>query len=164
MQEHSLHGHTLSRERNGWRICNSVKEWGSLWKVAPICFITQKSIYIVDVFTDFFYIMMIKMISAKVVVWMTVWNVPSSTRSAESNKPPSSVDSEAIFQGYKLAFPENAQALDEWMLGEDEYNNYSKVKISTFCENDCKLQITVYSKRKESAYTTSCKQILHIIL
>lgn len=31
------------------------------------------------------------------------------------------VDTEAIFQGYKLAFPENARALDEWMLGEDEY-------------------------------------------
>ena len=31
------------------------------------------------------------------------------------------VDTEAIFQGYKLAFPENARELDEWMLGEDEY-------------------------------------------
>ena len=31
------------------------------------------------------------------------------------------VDMEAIYQGYKLAFPENAQELDEWMLGEDEY-------------------------------------------
>ena len=36
----------------------------------------------------------------------------------------SQVDSEAIFQGYKLAFPENAQALDEWMMGEDEYGNW----------------------------------------
>ena len=34
------------------------------------------------------------------------------------------VDSEAIFQGYKLAFPENARALDEWMLGEDEYREW----------------------------------------
>ena len=34
------------------------------------------------------------------------------------------VDSEAIFQGYKLAFPENARALDEWMLGEDEYGEW----------------------------------------
>ena len=33
----------------------------------------------------------------------------------------SQVDTEAIFQGYKLAFPENAQELDEWMLAEDEY-------------------------------------------
>ena len=31
------------------------------------------------------------------------------------------VDMEAIYQGYKLAFTENAQELDEWMLGEDEY-------------------------------------------
>ena len=31
------------------------------------------------------------------------------------------VDMEAIYQGYKLAFPENAQEPDEWMLGEDEY-------------------------------------------
>ena len=34
------------------------------------------------------------------------------------------VDSEAIFQGYKLAFPENARALDEWILGEDEYGEW----------------------------------------
>ena len=34
------------------------------------------------------------------------------------------VDEEAIFQGYKLAFPENARALDEWMMGEDEYRDW----------------------------------------
>ena len=34
------------------------------------------------------------------------------------------VDEEAIFQGYKLAFPKNAQALDEWMMGEDEYSDW----------------------------------------
>ena len=34
------------------------------------------------------------------------------------------VDTEAIFQGYKLAFPENARKLDEWMLGEDEYRDW----------------------------------------
>ena len=34
------------------------------------------------------------------------------------------VDEEAIFQGYKLAFPENALKLDEWMLGEDEYSDW----------------------------------------
>ena len=34
------------------------------------------------------------------------------------------VDAEAIFQGYKLAFPGNAQELDEWMLGEDEYREW----------------------------------------
>ena len=36
----------------------------------------------------------------------------------------SQVDTEAIFQGYKLAFPENAQELDEWMLAEDEYTEW----------------------------------------
>ena len=34
------------------------------------------------------------------------------------------VDEEAIFQGYKLAFPENARELDEWMMGEDEYSDW----------------------------------------
>jgi hypothetical protein len=34
------------------------------------------------------------------------------------------VDEEAIFQGYKLAFPEHASELDEWMLGEDEYKDW----------------------------------------
>ena len=34
------------------------------------------------------------------------------------------VDEEAISQGYKLAFPENACALDEWMMGEDEYSDW----------------------------------------
>ena len=36
----------------------------------------------------------------------------------------SQVDTEAIYQGYKLAFPQNAQELDEWMLGEDEYGEW----------------------------------------
>ena len=36
----------------------------------------------------------------------------------------SQVDTEAVFQGYKLAFPENAQELDEWMLAEDEYGEW----------------------------------------
>ena len=31
------------------------------------------------------------------------------------------VDTEAIAQGYKLAFPSNQEKLDEWLLGEDEY-------------------------------------------
>ena len=34
------------------------------------------------------------------------------------------VDTESIYQGYKLAFPENARTLDEWMLGEDEYRDW----------------------------------------
>ena len=39
----------------------------------------------------------------------------------ENGIRPNKVDTEAIFQGYKPAFPGNAQELDEWMLGEDEY-------------------------------------------
>ena len=31
------------------------------------------------------------------------------------------VDTEAIAQGYKLAFPTNREKLDEWLLEEDEY-------------------------------------------
>ena len=31
------------------------------------------------------------------------------------------IDTEAIYKGYKLAFPENAKALDEWMLAGAEY-------------------------------------------
>ena len=34
------------------------------------------------------------------------------------------VDSEAIFKGYRLAFPENVKALDEWLEAEDEYSNW----------------------------------------
>ena len=34
------------------------------------------------------------------------------------------VDEEAIYRGYQLAFPENAQALDDWMIGEDEYRDW----------------------------------------
>ena len=37
---------------------------------------------------------------------------------------PHQVDTEAIYQGYKLAFPEHAKDLDEWMLGEDEYGEW----------------------------------------
>ena len=36
----------------------------------------------------------------------------------------SQVDTEAIYQGYKLAFPEHAQELDEWMMGMDEYADW----------------------------------------
>ena len=31
------------------------------------------------------------------------------------------VDTEAICQGYRLAFPENKKELEEWLKGEDEY-------------------------------------------
>jgi hypothetical protein len=34
------------------------------------------------------------------------------------------VNTEAIYQGYKLSFPKNAQELDEWMLAEDEYKEW----------------------------------------
>ena len=33
----------------------------------------------------------------------------------------SQVDTEAIAQGYKLAFPDHVQELDEWLREEDEY-------------------------------------------
>ena len=42
----------------------------------------------------------------------------------ECGIPYSDVDEEAIYRGYQLAFPENAQALDEWMIGEDEYRDW----------------------------------------
>ena len=31
------------------------------------------------------------------------------------------VDTDAVAQGYKLAFPTNREKLDEWLLEEDEY-------------------------------------------
>ena len=34
------------------------------------------------------------------------------------------VDDEAIYQGYKLAFPENARELDESLLCSDEYGEW----------------------------------------
>lgn len=39
----------------------------------------------------------------------------------ECGIPYSQVDTEAIAQGYKLAFPTNQEKLDEWLLDEDEY-------------------------------------------
>ena len=42
----------------------------------------------------------------------------------ENGIRPHQVDKEAICQGYKLAFPEHARELDEWMLGEDEYGEW----------------------------------------
>ena len=42
----------------------------------------------------------------------------------ENGIRPYQVDTEAIYQGYKLAFPQNAEDLDEWMLGEDEYREW----------------------------------------
>lgn len=37
---------------------------------------------------------------------------------------PAQVDTEAIYQGYKLAFPKKAQELDEWLVEEDEYGDW----------------------------------------
>ena len=42
----------------------------------------------------------------------------------ENGIRPKDVDTEAIFQGYKLAFPRNAHELDKWMLEEDEYRDW----------------------------------------
>ena len=42
----------------------------------------------------------------------------------ENGIRPNNVDTEAIFQGYKLAFPKNAHELDKWMLEEDEYRDW----------------------------------------
>ncbi|MBR5203868.1 MAG: structural protein P5 [Bacteroidaceae bacterium] len=42
----------------------------------------------------------------------------------ENGIRPHQVDMEAIYQGYKLAFPENAQELDESLLCEDEYGEW----------------------------------------
>ena len=42
----------------------------------------------------------------------------------ENGIRPHQVDTEAIYQGYKLAFPQNTDKLNEWMLGEDEYREW----------------------------------------
>ena len=44
----------------------------------------------------------------------------------ECGIPLTRVDTEAICQGYKLAFPDNAADLDEWLKGEDEYWDWSQ--------------------------------------
>ena len=42
----------------------------------------------------------------------------------ECGIPYREVNTEAIAQGYKLAFPSNQEKLDEWLLEEDEYRNW----------------------------------------
>ena len=42
----------------------------------------------------------------------------------ECGVPSTQVDTEAIFQGYLLAFPKNKEKLEEWMMGEDEYREW----------------------------------------
>ncbi len=39
--------------------------------------------------------------------------------------PMQQVDSEAIFQGYRLAFPENQAELDAYFIAQDEYFGWS---------------------------------------
>ena len=44
--------------------------------------------------------------------------------SVECGIPMSRVHTEAIYQGYLLAFPENKESLEEWLKAEDEYWNW----------------------------------------
>ena len=45
--------------------------------------------------------------------------------SVECGIPTARVHTEAIYQGYLLAFPENKGGLEEWFKAEDEYWNWS---------------------------------------
>ena len=42
----------------------------------------------------------------------------------ECGIPFGQVDTEAIAQGYRLAFPKNKEKLEEWLTGEDEYRDW----------------------------------------
>ena len=42
----------------------------------------------------------------------------------ECGIPYREVDTDAVAQGYKLAFPKNKEKLDEWLTGEDEYSDW----------------------------------------
>lgn len=42
----------------------------------------------------------------------------------ENGVRPEEVDTEAIYKGYQLAFPDNVKALEEWLLAEDEYEEW----------------------------------------
>ena len=42
----------------------------------------------------------------------------------ECGIPFAQVDTEAICQGYRMAFPENDEALGEWLCEEDEYGRW----------------------------------------
>ena len=42
----------------------------------------------------------------------------------ECGIPYNQVKTEAIAQGYKLAFPKNKEKLEEWLMGEDEYREW----------------------------------------
>ena len=49
----------------------------------------------------------------------------SAMTCVECGIPMQQVDSEAIFQGYRLAFPENQTELDAYFIARDEYWNWS---------------------------------------
>ena len=42
----------------------------------------------------------------------------------ECGIPQNRVSYEAIYKGYRMAFPQNTQALDEWLRMEDEYRDW----------------------------------------
>ena len=42
----------------------------------------------------------------------------------ECGIPPAQVDTEAICMGYRLAFPQHTEALDKWLMEEDEYGGW----------------------------------------
>ena len=42
----------------------------------------------------------------------------------ECGIPQAQVDTEAICQGYQLAFPNHQEKLKEWLKGEDEYADW----------------------------------------
>ena len=42
----------------------------------------------------------------------------------ECGIPIGQVDTEAVCQGYKLAFPKNREKLEEWLMGEAEYGDW----------------------------------------
>lgn len=42
----------------------------------------------------------------------------------ECGIPYADVDTGAVRQGYKLAFPNNGEKVDEWLMGEDEYRDW----------------------------------------
>ena len=49
----------------------------------------------------------------------------SAMTCVECGIPIQQVDNEAIFQGYRLAFPENKEALDAYFIARDEYFGWS---------------------------------------
>ena len=49
----------------------------------------------------------------------------SAMTCVECGIPMQQVDNEAIFQGYRLAFPENQAELDAYFMARDEYWNWS---------------------------------------